>query len=93
MFQRTQLQGMQFAFIIMLPSILLSGFVFPRAEMPTPIYLISFLLPATYFIDILRGVVLRGAGFADLSTSIVGLTICTVVILLASVARFRKRLS
>ncbi len=61
--------------------------------MPTPIYLISFLLPATYFIDILRGVVLRGAGFADLSTSIVGLTICTVVILLASVARFRKRLS
>ncbi len=84
---------MQFAFIIMLPSILLSGFVFPRAEMPTPIYLISFLLPATYFIDILRGVVLRGAGFADLSTSIVGLTICTVVILLASVARFRKRLS
>ncbi len=84
---------MQFAFIIMLPSILLSGFVFPRAEMPTPIYLISFLLPATYFIDILRGVVLRGAGFADLSTSIFGLTICTVVILLASVARFRKRLS
>ncbi len=93
MLQRTQLEGMQFAFIIMLPSILLSGFVFPRAEMPTPIYLISFLLPATYFIDILRGVVLRGAGFADLSTSIVGLTICTVVILLASVARFRKRLS
>ncbi len=93
MFQRTQLQGMQFAFIIMLPSILLSGFVFPRAEMPTPIYLISFLLPATYFIDILRGVVLRGAGFADLSMSIFGLTICTVVILLASVARFRKRLS
>ncbi len=84
---------MQFAFIIMLPSILLSGFVFPRAEMPTPIYLISFLLPATYFIDILRGVVLRGAGFADLSASVVGLTICTVVILLASVARFRKRLS
>ena len=50
---KTQLEGFQLAFIIMLPSILLSGFVFPRAEMPLPIYLISFALPATYFIEIL----------------------------------------
>ncbi len=89
---KTQLEAMQFAFIIMLPSILLSGFVFPRSEMPTLIYWISFGIPATYFIEILRGIVLRGAGLADLSASVAGLSICCIVVLLASVARFRKRI-
>ena len=88
---RTQLEAMQFAFIIMLPSILLSGFVFPRSEMPTPIYLVSFAIPATYFIEILRGIVLRGAGLVDLATSVAGLSICCLVVLLAAVSRFRKR--
>ncbi len=90
---RTQLEGFQVAFIFMLPSILLSGFVFPRAEMPLPIYWISFLLPATYFIAILRGIILRGAGVADLIPSIIGLSICCVVVLAASIARFQKRLT
>ena len=44
---RTQLEAMQFSFVIMLPSILLSGFVFPRAEMPPPIYWASFPIPST----------------------------------------------
>ncbi len=89
---RTQLEAFQFAFIIMLPSILLSGFVFPRAEMPLPIYIASFALPATYFIEILRGIILRGAGLEDLSASVVGLSICCIVVLTASIVRFRKRL-
>ncbi len=89
---KTQLEAMQFAFVIMLPSILLSGFVFPRSEMPGPIYLISFAIPATYFIEILRGIVLRGAVLADLATSVAGLSICCIVVLLAAVSRFRKRL-
>jgi ABC-type multidrug transport system permease subunit len=87
---KTQLEAFQFAFIIMLPSILLSGFVFPRAEMPLPIYLVTFLLPATYYIEILRGIILRGAELGDLTTSIVGLSICSIIVLVASVARFRK---
>jgi ABC transporter DrrB family efflux protein len=90
---RTQLEAFQFAFIVMLPSILLSGFVFPRSEMPLPIYLLSFGLPATYFIEILRGIILRGANLVDLSTSVAGLAICCVVVLFGSVLRFRKRLS
>ena len=90
---KTQLEAFQFAFIVMLPSILLSGFVFPRAEMPLPIYVVSFALPATYFIEILRGIILRGAELADLVPSITGLTICCIVVLLASILRFRKRLS
>lgn len=89
---RTQLQAMQFAFLIMLPSVLLSGFMFPRAEMPTPIYLVSFALPATYFIEILRGIVLRGADLVDLAPNALGLSVCCAAILGLSVARFRKQL-
>lgn len=90
---RTQLEGMQFAFIIMLPSVLLSGFVFPRAEMPLPIYILTWAIPVTYFIEILRGIVLRGAGFADLAPWVAGLVVCCTVIMTLSVARFRKQLN
>ncbi|MCS7466178.1 ABC transporter permease [Stieleria sp. ICT_E10.1] len=89
---KTQLEAVQFAFVIMLPSVLLSGFVFPRSEMPLPIYLITFGIPATYFIEILRGVVLRGADLVDLVPWVVGLTICGAVVLILSVLRFQKRL-
>ncbi len=90
---KTQLEAMQFAFIIMLPSVLLSGFMFPRSEMPLPIYLASFAIPVTYFVEILRGVVLRGADLFDLTNSVFGLVICTVVILGLSITRFRKQLA
>jgi ABC-type multidrug transport system permease subunit len=90
---KTQLEAFQIAFIVMLPSILLSGFVFPRSEMPLPIYAISFLLPATYFIEILRGIVLRGAALSDLMPSVIGLLICCAAVLVASVMRFRKQLT
>lgn len=89
----SQLEAFQFAFIIMLPSILLSGFVFPREEMPLPIYWISFALPATWFIEILRGIILRGADAIDVMPSIIALTICCAVVLVASVMRFQKRLA
>ncbi len=89
----TQVEGMQFAFVLMLPSVLLSGFMFPRTEMPLPIFLATHLIPVTYFVEILRGVILRGAGFADLIPWIAGLAICCVVILTISIARFRKQLA
>jgi len=89
---RTQLQAVQIAFLIMLPSILLSGFVFPREGMPTPIYLVTFLIPVTYLLEILRGVILRSATIADLWPHVAGLTACCAVILTLSVVRFRKKL-
>lgn len=58
---RTQLQAIQLAFLILLPSVLLSGFVFPRYTMPTPLYAIGFLIPVTYYLEILRGIILRSA--------------------------------
>jgi ABC transporter DrrB family efflux protein len=90
---KTQLQAMQFAFLMMLPSVLLSGFMFPRNEMPGPIYLVSFLVPVTYFIEILRGIVLRDADFLDLVPQVVGLSVCCGVILVLSVRRFRKQVA
>ncbi|MEQ8788295.1 MAG: ABC transporter permease [Pirellulaceae bacterium] len=89
---RTQVEAMQFAFMIMLPSVLLSGFMFPREEMPLPIYIATFAIPVTYFIEILRGIVLRGADFFDLLPWVTGLTICGLVVLILSVSRFRKQL-
>ncbi|MCE9546883.1 MAG: ABC transporter permease [Planctomycetia bacterium] len=88
----TQTTALQFAFLIMLPSVLLSGFVFPRSEMPWPIYLLTFCIPVTYFIEILRGIVLRGADFRDLIPQVIGLSICCVVILGLSIGRFQKKL-
>jgi ABC transporter DrrB family efflux protein len=90
---RTQLAAVQMAFIIMLPSVLLSGFVFPRAQMPYPIYLLTFAIPVTYFVEILRGVILRGADLIDLLQHVGGMFACGVVILGLSLARFRKQLA
>lgn len=89
---RTQLQAVQVAFVILLPSILLSGFMFPREGMPTPIYWFSFCIPVTYYLQILRGIILRAADLGDLLPSIIGLGTCCLVILAASLARFRKQL-
>lgn len=90
---RTQLQAVQFAFLIMLPSVLLSGFMFPRSQMPLPIYLFTFIIPVTYFLEILRGIVLRGADIADLLPHIAGLTLCCIAIIGISLKRFQKQLS
>lgn len=89
---KTQLQAMQFSFLVMLPSVLLSGFVFPRSEMPWPLYLIGGVLPVTYFLEIVRGVVLRSADFIDLLPYIIGLAACCVVIATLALSRFSKQL-
>jgi ABC transporter DrrB family efflux protein len=89
---KSQVEAVQFAFVVMLPSVLLSGFVFPRSQMPLPIYLISFAIPATYFIEILRGIVLRGAALPDLTGPVLGLAAVGAAVLTLSVVRFRKQL-
>ncbi|GMW00241.1 MAG: hypothetical protein AMXMBFR84_13790 [Candidatus Hydrogenedentota bacterium] len=89
----TQVEAMQLAFVIMLPSVLLSGFIFPQESMPLPIYVIGKLLPATYFIRILRGIILRGATFTDLYMDAFWLALIGFVILAISTRRFRKTLA
>ena len=87
-----QVQAMQFAFLIMLPSILISGFIFPRENMPLAIYALSHVFPVTYFLQILRGIILRGAGLVDLTDWIGGLAVCCLVIILIAIRRFHKSL-
>ncbi len=79
--------------LILLPSVLLSEFVFPRSTIPSPIYEITWILPATYFIEILRGVILRGATAADLQAHVLPLAAIGLGLVLAATLRFRKTLA
>lgn len=62
----SQAEAMQLAFLTILPSVFFSGYIFPRETIPAALYPISYLIPATYFINITRGIILRGAGIAQL---------------------------
>jgi len=68
---RTQTQAIQMAVTTLLPSIFPSGYIFPRFTMPDVFYALSFLIPATYYMNILRGIILRGAGVVDLAQDII----------------------
>ncbi|HQR24713.1 MAG TPA: ABC transporter permease [Steroidobacteraceae bacterium] len=89
---QTQLQAFQMAFMTMLPSILMSGFVFPFDGMPKPAQWFAQLLPLTHFVDMVRGVILRGAPLADLKVQALKLAVFFVVTLAIATRRFRKRL-
>jgi ABC-2 type transport system permease protein len=91
-FARTQFQAFQLAFFTMLPSILLSGFMFPFDGMPKAAQWIAQVLPLTHFNDLVRGVVLRGAPVTDLERPLVKLAVFLVVALAIATLRFRKRL-
>jgi ABC-2 type transport system permease protein len=89
---RTQAQAMQLSFFFMLPNILLSGYMFPRAAMPRPAQLIGLALPLTYYLDILRGVLLKGVGLSYLWKDFGALSAFALVLLVISVRRFSKTL-
>jgi ABC-2 type transport system permease protein len=88
---RTQQQAMMTAFFLLLPSFLLSGFMFPIENMPYPIQLITYSLPLRYFLVIVRGIFLRGNGLADLWPQVVVLLGIGIAILSLAAARFHKR--
>lgn len=90
---RNQVQAMQLGMLVMLPSILLSGFMFPRSSMPLPIQIVSAVIPATHFIEIMRGIVLRGASLADLLPSVLSLGAICIALLTLSVLRFNRKLT
>ena len=90
---RTQQQAMQMSFFFLLPSILLSGFMFPFEGMPEPAQWISQLLPLTHFLRIVRGVVLRNAGFADLIGEVMWLAAILGAFIAIASLRFRKKLA
>lgn len=89
---RTQFQAMQVTVFILIPSILLSGFLFPFDGMPDFAQWIGEVLPATHFVRIARGVMLREATLFDLSPDIVALALFTAVAMTGAALRFSKRL-
>ena len=89
---RTQFQAMQMTFFFFLPSILLSGFMFPFDGMPRIAQYIAELLPLTHFVRLIRGIMLRGAELGQLLPDLYALLAFMTVTLLLAVVRFKKRL-
>ena len=89
---RTVPQAMQLAFLTFLPSIYLSGLLFPIEGMPTGAQYLAAIIPLTYFLKIVRGIILKGVGFEYLWPSLVPLVIFGTVVFSLAVLKFRKQL-
>ncbi|MEW6183098.1 MAG: ABC transporter permease [Bacillota bacterium] len=90
---KTQMQAFQMSFFVFLPSIMLSGFLFPRDAMPQIIYYLGNLIPLTYYLDIIRGIVLKGIGFPYLVGQVASLLVFSLVLLTLSILKFKKRIA
>jgi len=89
---RNQLQAMQMTFFFFLPSLLLSGFMFPFRGMPRWAQMLGETLPLTHFLRIVRGILLKGNGLADVLTHLWPIALFTVVALTLGVKRYRQTL-
>jgi ABC-2 type transport system permease protein len=89
---RNQFQAMQLTYFLLLPSILLSGFMFPFAGMPQPAQWLAEVLPMTHFMRLIRGVVLRGADLHDMAGELAILGGFILVAMTVAIRRFTKRL-
>lgn len=89
---RTQQEALLTSFFIFLPSVILSGFMFPIENMPRIVQVFTYGIPLRYFLEIVRGICLKGNGLEVLWPQIVILLIIGVVILTAAASRFHKRL-
>lgn len=88
---KTQLQAIEIVVCILLPSLVLSGFVFPREAQPGWVSLLGSSLPVTYFIEINRGIMVKGVGYAELVNQIAILAAQSVIIILLATLRLRKQ--
>jgi ABC-2 type transport system permease protein len=89
---QNQLQAMQASFFMMLPSILLSGFMFPFRGMPIWAQWLGETLPATHFMRIVRGVMLKGADIGDVSAQLVTLVAMLLIVSTLAISRYKVTL-
>ncbi len=89
---KNQMQAMQMSFFIFLPSILLSGFMFPREAMPLTFNLLGNLLPITFYLQIMRGIILKGVGLSILWPQVMALTLFITIVLTISIKKFQKKI-
>ncbi len=91
-FARTQLQAMMMLVLVLLPSILLSGFMFPIEAMPSWLQPITWVIPLTYFLRIDRGIILKDVGMDVLANDALSLAAFLVILLTIAILKFKKNL-
>ena len=87
-----QMQALQMSMTFMLPSVFFSGFVFPRETMPWIFYALGSLMPATYFISLMRAIILRGANLFEYWPHLLVLIIMSILLFVLCALRFRKKI-
>lgn len=90
---QNQMQAMQMSMLFILPTVFFSGFIFPRETMPKFFYWIGAVLPATYFIDLMRAIMLRGATLQDFWFNLAAMAIIGAVLFVWCVRRYRNSVS
>jgi ABC-2 type transport system permease protein len=90
---RSQMEAIQIAQMFLLPSIMLSGYIFPLSSLPAPLRWVSQVLPATHFIAIARGIIIRGAGFLDLWQNVAALLAIALLLVAGSTRAFHKTIT
>jgi drug efflux transport system permease protein len=88
----TQQEAFLLTFLTLLPSIFLSGFIYPIAAMPKVLQYASGVIPLTYFLTVVRGIVIKGVGVPALTSQIIALAIFGAALIVLASTRFRKRL-
>ena len=78
--------------VTLMPTVLLSGFIFPIISMPLPLQIISRIIPATYFLEIVRGIILKGVGLHELWLPLLVLSMQGVVLMAISIRKFKVKL-
>ena len=87
-----QMQALQMSMVFLLPSVFFSGFIFPRETMPWIFYALGALFPTTYFISLMRAIILRGAHFFEYWPHLAILIIMSILLFVLCALRFRKKI-
>jgi ABC-2 type transport system permease protein len=87
-----QMQALQMSMVFLLPSVFFSGFIFPRETMPWIFYALGALFPTTYFISLMRAIILRGANFFEYWPHLLVLIIMSILLFILCALRFRKKI-
>ena len=90
---QNQMQALQMTMTLIMPSVFFSGFIFPRETMPWIFYAVGALLPTTYFIELMRAIILRGADLADFGQHLLVLSGMAVGLFLLCALRFKRKLA
>jgi ABC-2 type transport system permease protein len=88
-----QMQALQMSMVFLLPSVFFSGFIFPRETMPWIFYALGALFPTTYFIALMRAIILRGAHFLEYWPNLAVLIGMSILLFVLCAMRFRKKIA